>query len=377
MAGATIDSSVAIAASGPGAMRPSTPILRPAKESTKTWPLIDRVCYWLCWASGIGLCLIAAAIVGYMMVKGLAYLRPSLLVDSPKPSLLQKQSGGFSDPIVGTLIITAIGIVLAAPAGIGIAVWLSEYRRPAWLARTVESTLEMLAGVPSVVLALFGLLVFSQSFLGFLSQHAENGAVTGTSFLTAGITMGVLALPLIVAAKYEALALLPDRMREASQALGKTKATTIRHVLLPSVRPAIATGVVLGMGRIIGDTAIITILLGGGTNTEPAGGPPILSTLRGTGSTLTSYVFYQSPAGEGNSHEKAYAAAFVLLAIVLGLNATVTRISSGGPLFARTRTRVRARGRTHTHTHARAGTPSASNTPPTPPSSTTDTRGPK
>lgn len=335
------------------ALRPSTPVVRPAKQSTKSWPLVDRVCYGLCWASGIGLCLIAAAIVGYMLVKGIAYLRPSMLVSSPKPSLLQKQSGGFSDPIVGTLIITAIGIVLAAPAGLGIAVWLSEYRRPAWLARTVESTLEMLAGVPSVVLALFGLLVFSQSFLGFLSQHAENGAVTGTSFLTAGITMGVLALPLIVAAKYEALALLPNRMREASQALGKTRATTIRHVLMPSIRPAIATGVVLGMGRIIGDTAIITILLGGGTNTEAAGGPPILSTLRGTGSTLTSYVFYESPAGEGNSHEKAYAAAFVLLLIVLGLNAIVTRISSGRPMLPRARAR------------ARTGTPTVYNTTPT------------
>jgi phosphate transport system permease protein len=313
------------------APRPATPIVRPAKQSVKSWPLVDRICYWLCWASGVGLCLIAAAIVLYMLVKGIAYLRPSLLVSSPKPSLLQKQSGGFEDPIVGTFIITAIGIALAAPGGLAIAVWLSEYRRPAWLARTVESTLEMLAGVPSVVLALFGLLVFSQSFLGFLSQHAENGAVTGTSFLTAGITMGVLALPLIVAAKYEALALLSNRMREASHALGKTRATTIRHVLLPSIRPAIATGAVLGMGRIIGDTAIITILLGGGTNTEPGGGPPILSTLRGTGSTLTSYVFYESPAGEGNSHEKAYAAAFVLLLIVLALNALVTRISSGRP----------------------------------------------
>ena len=134
-------------------------------------------------------------------------------------------------------------------------------------------------------------------------------------------------------------------MREASYALGKSRASTIRYVLLPAIRPAIATGVVLGMGRIIGDTAIITILPVGGDHAEapkPAGGPPILSTLRGTGSTLTSYVFYQSPAGEGNSHEKAYAAAFVLLLIVLGLNAIVTRISSGRPMFSRTHVRVRA-----------------------------------
>ena len=312
---------------------PSAPVARPGRHSTASWPLTDRVCYWLCWATGIGLCAIAAAIVLYMLVKGVAYLKPSMLVEEPKPSLLQKQSGGFSDPLVGTFVITAIGAVLAVPVGTAIAVWLSEYARPRWAARAVESGLEMLAGVPSVVLALFGLLVFSQSFLGFLSQSAVSGEVTGVSFLTAGVTMGVLALPLVVAANYEALALVPSRLREASHALGKTRITTIRHVLLPSIRPATATGAVLGMGRIIGDTAIITILLGGAINNESAGG--FLGLLRGTGATLTSYVYYQSPAGEGNSHEKAYAAAFVLLLIVLALNAIVTRISSERPLTRR------------------------------------------
>jgi phosphate transport system permease protein len=315
---------------------PSLPIARPERESISAWPLADRLCYWLCWASGIGLCLIAGAIVLYMLVKGISYLKPSMLVTSPKASLLQKQSGGFFDPIVGTAIVTAIGTLLAVPAGVAVAVWLSEYRRPAGLARWVESAFEMLAGVPSIVLALFGLLVCSQGFLAFLSQRAATGSVTGTSFLTAGMVMAALALPLVMAAKREALLLLPDRLREASHALGKTRATTIRHVLLPSIRPAIATGAVLGMGRIIGDTAIITVLLGGGTNTESAGG--FLGVLRGTGATLTSYVFYESPAGEGNSHEKAYAAAFVLMLVVLLLNALVTRISSDRPTGWRRRT---------------------------------------
>ena len=150
--------------------------------------------------------------------------------------------------------------------------------------------------------------------------------------------MSLLALPLIVAATREALAQLPDRMREASYALGKTRATTIRHVLLPAIRPSIASGVVLGMGRIIGDTAIVTILLGVGYKLEPVGNVPILGTLRGTGSTLTSYVFNNSPAGEGNSHQKAYAAAFVLLMIVLALNAAVTHlVNSDGRSDARGR----------------------------------------
>jgi phosphate transport system permease protein len=154
--------------------------------------------------------------------------------------------------------------------------------------------------------------------------------VTGTSFLSAGIVMTALALPLVVAATRESLAQLPDRLREASYALGKTRATTIRRVLLPASRPGIAGGVVLGMGRIIGDTAIITILLGATLKNEPANGVPLVGTLRGTGSTLTSYVYSNSPAGEGNSHEKAYAAAFVLLVIVLLLNWLVTLLTGAG-----------------------------------------------
>ncbi len=149
-----------------------------------------------------------------------------------------------------------------------LAVWLSEYGRPVRLARAVESAVEIIAGTPSVVLAIFGLLVFSQSVLGFLSQDTAGGAVTGQSFLAAGAMMALLALPLIVGATREGLAQVPDRMREASHGLGKTRATTIRHVLLPSVRPNIAEGVVLGMGRIIGDTAIVIILLGGTLKTE-------------------------------------------------------------------------------------------------------------
>jgi phosphate transport system permease protein len=90
-----------------------------------------------------------------------------------------------------------------------------------------------------------------------------------------------------------------------------------------------ASGVVLGMGRIIGDTAIIVLLLGATLKNEPLGHTPIVGALRGTGSTLTSYVYQYSPAGEGNAPQKAYAAAFVLLLIVLALNAFVTRLTGG------------------------------------------------
>jgi len=185
----------------------------------------------------------------------------------------------------------------------------------------------MISGAPSVLLALFGLVVFARPALAFLSQTSAGGAVSGKSFLTAGAMMSLIALPLIVTATREALLQVPAHMREASHALGKTRATTIRRVLLPSVRPSISSGVTLGIGRIIGDTAIIVILLGAGLRLEGGGGAPGLSTLRGSGGTLTSYVRYFSPAGEGNQYQKAYAAAFVLMAMVVALNLLVTLLS--------------------------------------------------
>ncbi len=314
-------------AAGPAVSPPAA--ARPPRERTSSWPLLDRLAYWMCWITGIGLCLVAAAIVVFMFAKGVSYLRPSLFLESPAPSQHQDQAGGFLDPLVGTLIVTAIGIALAGPAGVAIAAWLSEYRRPAWLARAVESAIETLAGVPSIVLAIFGLILFSQNFLGFLSSRTSDGTVTGQSFLVAGAIMAVLALPLIVGSTREALAQLPGRLREGSFALGKTRITTVRSVLLPAIRPGIASGIVLGIGRIIGDTAIIVVLLGSTLKNEANGSAPLFSTLRGTGSTLTSYVYSNSPAGEGNAPQKAYAAAFVLLAIVLLLNFLVARLTGG------------------------------------------------
>lgn len=298
------------------------------RDSLSAWPLIDRAGYALCWAAGLTLCAIAGAIVLFMLIKGISYLRPSLLVRSPSSSPSQSASGGFLDPIEATLIITTIGICIAAPVGVALAAWLSEFHRPAWLARLVESAIEMIAGVPSVLLAIFGLLVFAPHFLAFLSQTSANGIVYGKSFLIAGIMMSVLALPLIVGASREGLAQIPRHVREASYALGKTRATTLRRVLLPSIRANIASGVTLGIGRIVGDTAIVVILAGGTLQLTSTGGTPILSTLRGTGSSLTSYVYYNSPVGEGHAPQKAYAAAFLLLMVVVALNLVVTLLSS-------------------------------------------------
>jgi phosphate transport system permease protein len=291
------------------------------------WPLLDRVALALCWAAGITLCLLTAAIVIYMLVRGLQFLRPGELFSHPRAEIDQSRSGGFLDPLLGTFLLTLLGTLIAVPIGVATAVWLAEYARPFWLARAVESGVEIVAGTPSIVLAIFGLIVFSQGLFGFLSFKAEGGAVFGRSFLTAGAMTSLIALPLVVGATREALQAIPAHVREASYALGKTKAATIRRVLLPAARPGIATGTALGMGRIAGDTAIVVILLGASLQITGAGGLEPFDTLRGTGSTLTSYVYANSPAGEGNAPEKAYAAAFVLLTIVVALNFAVDMLT--------------------------------------------------
>lgn len=311
-------------AAGTVGMRPSRPR---QKESLSTWRWGDRIAYVLCWAAGGMLCVIAGAIVLYMMLKGLQYLSLELLTSHPVAGVDQSGTGGFLDPILGTVILTVVGIVIATPIAVCAALWLVEYGRPRWLARLVESGIEVIAGTPDIVLAIFGLVLFQQGIFSWMSFTAEGGAVFGRSFLTAGAMMSLIALPMVFGATREGLQSVPSHLREASYGLGKTKIATIRRVLLPAVRPNIGTGAALGMGRIAGDTAIVVILLGATLQLEPEGGVPGFDVLKGTGSTLTSYVFNNSPAGEGNAPEKAYAAAFVLLVIVIGLNFCVDLIS--------------------------------------------------
>jgi phosphate transport system permease protein len=305
-----------------------TPRRRPV-ESSASWRLTDRIGLALCWGAGLLLCALAAGIVLYMAYRGVQYLRPELLWTRPLSDSDQSRSGGFFDPLVGTVALTIIGTVIAVPLGVTTAVWLVEFGRPSWLARMVESCVEVIAGTPDIVLAIFGLVLFQQSVFKLLSFQAEGNAVFGRSFLTAGAMMALVALPFIVGATREALQTIPRHVREASFALGKTRAATIRRVLLPASRPGIATGAVLGMGRIVGDTAIVVILLGATLQLQRVNGPPVIGDLRGTGSTLTSYVYNNSPAGEGNAAEKAYAAAFVLLLVVIGLNLLAGRLGRG------------------------------------------------
>jgi phosphate transport system permease protein len=300
-----------------------------AVESSSTWRLTDRVGLAACWLAGLVFCAIAVAIVVFMFVQGIRYVRPSLLVTSPSAGIGENQTGGFLDPLIGTVVVALLGMAIALPVGVALAVWLSEYGRPTALARAAESTVEMISGVPSIVLALFGTVIFTSPALGFLSRTSGH-VVFGRSFFAAGAMLSLVALPLIVASTREGLQAIPAQVREASFAVGKTKLATLRRILLPTARPSVVTGAMLGVGRIIGDTAIIVVLLGATLNLDAAGHVPVLGTLKGTGSTLTSYIYENAPTGENNQPTKAYAAAFVLLVIVLALNLLVDLVSRRG-----------------------------------------------
>jgi len=269
---------------GPPALRPASGHGR--RSSPFSWRWIDRLALAWAWTAGLLLCLIAGAIVVYMGIRGIQYLRPALLAERPAVGASQSETGGFLDPLEGTGILTLIGILLATPLGVCSALWITEYGRPSWLARIVETSIEVVAGTPDIV----------------------------------------IALPPLFTATRDGLQAVPKHMREAAYAIGKTRIATIRRVLLPSVRSNIATGVTLGVSRTIGDTAIVVLLLGLTLRSEPQGSVPGIGLLRGTGSTLTTYVFQNSPAGEGAAPQKAYAAAFVLLVFVLALNLVVGRI---------------------------------------------------
>jgi phosphate transport system permease protein len=300
-------------APGPGRTSPG--------GSSASWRLTDRAGLALAWFFGLLFCAICGAIVIFLAVKGISDLRPDLIWTNPGAGPTG-ETGGFLDPLIGTLVVGGIGIGIAGPVGVWTAVWLSEYGRPAPLARVVESTIEMLAGAPSVVLALFGILLFESKVLGFLSA-TNGGIVFGKSFFAAGAMLSLIALPIVVTTVREGLQAIPNHVREASYALGKTRITTIRRVLLPAARPSLITGNMLAFGHMIGDTAIIVFLLGDTQILQGVGGVPGLNILRGTGSTLTSYIFDNAPTGDLNQPQKAYAAAFVLILIVLALNVLV------------------------------------------------------
>lgn len=248
----------------------------------------------LVWGAAITTFSILLFIIGYVLVRGIPALTPSLFslkYNSENVSMLPA--------MLTTIEMTAASLLIAVPLGLLTAVYLVEYaRRGSRAVQIMRLTAETLSGIPSIIYGLFGMLFFV-STLGW-----------GLSVLAGAFTLSIMILPLIIRTTEEALKSVPDLFREASFGLGAGRLRTVFRVVLPAAVPGILGGVILGIGRIVGETA--ALLYTAGTV------PQLPSGMMASGRTLATHMYILS--SEGLYTDQAYATAVVLLLIVLGIN---------------------------------------------------------
>jgi len=230
-----------------------------------------------------------------VLEEGLPLLRLEFLLDSPRQ---MGRTGGIFSTIVGTVALTAVAILIATPLGVGTAVFLREYTRESRISRVIRFGTDCLAGVPSIIFGLFGFVFF----VIFLRM--------GWSILSGGLTLATMILPTIICTAEEAVKSVPYSFREVSYGLGATRWQTIRKVVLPNAFPGILTGVLLSVGRSVGETAAV-ILTAGSSFLMP---DSIFSPIR------TMAVHFYILAREAISMPRAYGTAAVLIIAILAVN---------------------------------------------------------
>lgn len=216
-----------------------------------------------------------------------------------------KGTVGILGNIVNTLYIIVLTLLIATPVGVGSAIYLNEYARPGKLVRVIEFTTETLAGIPSIVFGLFGMMFFGTT-LGMK-----------TSILTGSFTLTIMILPLITRNTQEALKTVLDSYRSGALGMGATKWYMIRTVLLPSAMPGILTGVILAIGRIVGESAALLFTSGSGRNLPKPGLTGFFEKFTQSSGTLTIELYLQMQNGK---YDTAFGIGCVLLVIVLGIN---------------------------------------------------------
>ena len=259
--------------------------------------------------------LLVIGIIGYVSVKGFRMISWSFL--TTVTSTLKK-TVGIAGNMVNTLYIVLLTLLTAIPIGVGAAIYLSEYARPGKLVRLIEFTMETLAGIPSVIFGLFGMVFFGET-LGL-----------GYSLLTGALTLALMVLPLIVRNTQEALRTVPDSYRSGALVMGASKWYMIRTILLPSAIPGILTGVILAVGRIVGESAALLFTAGSGRLLPKMGGGLLqnIERLGGkifeSGGTLTVELYLQMQKGR---YDVAFGVGCVLIVVVLCLNLLVKVIA--------------------------------------------------
>ncbi|MHB8930361.1 MAG: phosphate ABC transporter permease PstA [Melioribacteraceae bacterium] len=239
--------------------------------------------------------LILAFIIFFILEKGLPGISLSFLTTNPTD---MGRAGGIFPTLIGTIILPLLAIIIATPLGIFTSVYLSEYTKENKATRIIRFGTDCLAGIPSIIFGLFGYIFFVVT-LGF-----------GWSILSGGLTLAVMILPTIIRTSEEAIRAVPKSYREVSFSLGATSWQTVKKVILPNALPGIVTGIMLSIGRAIGETAAVIFTAGSSLR--------IPSSV--FDSTRTMAVHFYILAREGISAENAYATAATLIIAVLIVN---------------------------------------------------------
>jgi phosphate transport system permease protein len=243
-----------------------------------------------------------------------SWLTPQFLTT---PMSSKAEFAGVRTAVLGSLWLVGIAILFALPVGVGAAVYLQEYAPKNWLTSIIQTNINNLAGVPSIVYGMLGLAVFVRTFEA-LTSGAAFGVTdsNGRTILSAGLTMGILVLPLIIINAQEAIKAVPDSLRQAAFGVGATRWQTIWHHVLPNAIPGILTGSILAISRALGETAPL-IVVGASTfiTIDPQG---VFSKF----TALPIQIYNWTTRPQAEFHSIAASAIIVLLVLLLSLNAT-------------------------------------------------------
>jgi phosphate transport system permease protein len=261
----------------------------------RTRYLTESIAKILVWVASLATIAVMVLILFQVLREGLPILDLGFFLDSPKD---MGRDGGIFPIVIGTVALTVVAIVFATPLGVGTAIFLREYTRESRVSRLIRFGTDCLAGVPSIIFGLFGFVFF----VIYLNM--------GWSILSGGLTLAAMILPTIISTAEEAIKAIPHPYREVSYSLGGTKWQTVTHAILPSALPGIFTGIILSVGRSIGETAAV-ILTAGSSLMMPTS---LFSPVR------TMSVHFYILAREGISMKMAYGTGAVLILLVLLIN---------------------------------------------------------
>ncbi len=267
---------------------------------SRTRKIKDGIRNLLMFLSAGAICGLLIGLIGYILYRGIPYI--SWILVSTKPSLL-RGTVGILPNILNTLYVIVITLAIVLPLGVGAAVYLNEYAKNKKIVRMIELATETLAGIPSIIYGLVGMLVFVQFFS------------LGTSLMAGALTLVIMTLPTIIRTTQESLKTVPKAYREGALGLGAGKWYMIRTVVLPSVVDGVVTGCILSIGRVVGESA--ALLFTAGMANELLS---VSEALRpgSSGSTLTVALYMY--AKERGQFDIAFAIAAILLGLTFFIN---------------------------------------------------------